>query len=132
MKIGLVRRGYSPTGGAEAYLLRLLPALAREGHEPHLISDTAWPEEALAGLHPRQTALAAKGPPAFADALREWRRSNTCDFLLSLERVWECDAYRAGDGVHAAWLERRRAHEAFWKAPLRRMYGKHRQLLHIE
>jgi UDP-glucose:(heptosyl)LPS alpha-1,3-glucosyltransferase len=27
--------------------------------------------------------------------------------LLSLERVWRCDVYRAGDGVHRAWLQRR-------------------------
>ncbi|MEY2482920.1 MAG: UDP-glucose:(heptosyl)LPS alpha,3-glucosyltransferase [Verrucomicrobiota bacterium] len=30
-----------------------------------------------------------------------------CDVLLSLERIWRCDVYRAGDGVHCAWLERR-------------------------
>src|SRR5947209_15232540 len=27
---------------------------------------------------------------------------------MSLERVWCCDVYRAGDGVHQAWLNRRR------------------------
>jgi UDP-glucose:(heptosyl)LPS alpha-1,3-glucosyltransferase len=27
--------------------------------------------------------------------------------LLSFERIWRCDVYRAGDGVHRAWLERR-------------------------
>ncbi len=26
---------------------------------------------------------------------------------MSLERIWRCDVYRAGDGVHRAWLERR-------------------------
>jgi UDP-glucose:(heptosyl)LPS alpha-1,3-glucosyltransferase len=26
---------------------------------------------------------------------------------MSLERIWRCDVYRAGDGVHKAWLERR-------------------------
>lgn len=30
-----------------------------------------------------------------------------CDVLMSLERIWRCDVYRAGDGVHRAWLERR-------------------------
>jgi UDP-glucose:(heptosyl)LPS alpha-1,3-glucosyltransferase len=43
---------------------------------------------------------------AFADALKKMAPGK-CDVLLSLERVWECDAYRAGDGVHRAWLERR-------------------------
>src|SRR5438105_10536635 len=26
---------------------------------------------------------------------------------MSFERIWRCDLYRAGDGVHRAWLERR-------------------------
>jgi UDP-glucose:(heptosyl)LPS alpha-1,3-glucosyltransferase len=42
----------------------------------------------------------------FADELEKVSRAN-CDVLLSLERVWRCDVYRAGDGVHRAWLERR-------------------------
>jgi UDP-glucose:(heptosyl)LPS alpha-1,3-glucosyltransferase len=36
---------------------------------------------------------------------------------MSLERVWSCDVYRAGDGVHRAWLNRRSA----LASPLRRV-----------
>jgi UDP-glucose:(heptosyl)LPS alpha-1,3-glucosyltransferase len=39
VKIGLVRRGYSPTGGAEKYLLRLATELASASHEVVLFSD---------------------------------------------------------------------------------------------
>ena len=43
MKIGLVRRGYSATGGAEAYLQRLAAALGALGHVPVLITTSEWP-----------------------------------------------------------------------------------------
>jgi UDP-glucose:(heptosyl)LPS alpha-1,3-glucosyltransferase len=50
--------------------------------------------------------LNARSPIAFADELEKMSREK-CDVLLSLERVWRCDIYRAGDGVHRAWLRRR-------------------------
>jgi len=49
MKIGFVRRGYSPTGGAEAYLRRLAAGVMAEGHAPVLIGSPEWPEEAWPG-----------------------------------------------------------------------------------
>ena len=58
--------------------------------------------------------------------------SADCDLLMSLERVWRCDVYRAGDGVHRAWLERR----AKVSGPLRRLLGalnrKHTGILRLE
>jgi UDP-glucose:(heptosyl)LPS alpha-1,3-glucosyltransferase len=55
-----------------------------------------------------------------------------CDAVLSLERVPRCDVYRAGDGVHAAWLRRRRVMEPGWRNALHRFNPKHRQLLALE
>src|SRR5207237_8799379 len=42
----------------------------------------------------------------FANELEQMRPQIRCDLLVSLERIWGCDVYRAGDGVHRAWLER--------------------------
>ena len=50
--------------------------------------------------------LKAKSAIGFADELEKMAGAN-CNVLLSLERVWRCDVYRAGDGVHRAWLQRR-------------------------
>jgi UDP-glucose:(heptosyl)LPS alpha-1,3-glucosyltransferase len=68
----------------------------------------------------------------FARALQALRPRERCDFLLSLERVFACDAYRAGDGVHAAWLERRAQFEPFWRPWLRRFNAKHNETLALE
>src|SRR5262249_24040878 len=104
MKLGLVRRGFSGTGGVEAYLRRFARTARAAGHEVVLLASGHWPEEAWEGEVHR---LAGRTPRSFADALRAAHPHAHCDLLFSLERVWACDACRAGDGVHAAWLERR-------------------------
>ena len=128
MKIGLVRRGYSATGGAEAYLCRFTAAAVAAGHSCVLFA-SEWPESAWAM---ERVQIAGKSPREFADALVAAKPRERCDFLYSLERVWQCDAYRAGDGVHASWLARRARFEPAWKPFFRRFSAKHRDLLEIE
>ena len=130
MNIGLVRRGYAATGGAEAYLKRFAQALLAAGHDCTLFTSAAWPREAWPG--PRIERLPGTSPLAFANALEKARAAAPCEYLFSLERVWSCDAYRAGDGVHRAWLERRASVEPFWKRWGRVFNPKHRQLLALE
>lgn len=128
MKIGLVRRGYSRTGGAEIYLRRFAEAAVAAGHECVLFSEQ-WPRVAWPFAY---VQVKSGSPRQFADALVAARAGKQCDFLFSLERVHTCDAYRAGDGVHAAWLERRARFEPAWKAWLRRLSAKHREILALE
>jgi UDP-glucose:(heptosyl)LPS alpha-1,3-glucosyltransferase len=52
--------------------------------------------------------------------------------LMSLERVWRCDVYRAGDGVHQAWLNRRRKFEMPLQRFVRGINRKHRDILQLE
>jgi len=128
MKIGLARRGYSATGGAEAYLKRLAAALAQRGHEPTLVCDDSWPEAEW--RWGERIAVQASSPKAFSratDALRDrW------DLLFSLERIARCDVYRAGDGVHAAWLKRRAKFEPPWQSLGRLANPKHLDVLSLE
>ena len=128
MKIGLVRRGYSRTGGAEAYLRRFAEAAVAAGHECVLFSEQ-WPRMAWPFAH---VQIVSDSPKKFADALVAARAQDECDFLFSLERIHTCDAYRAGDGVHAEWLERRARFEPFWKPWLRQYNAKHRETLALE
>lgn len=129
MKIGLVRRGFSPTGGAEAYLLRLARGLAEAGHEPWLITSVEWPHDCWPD---RDTVilLPAKGPMQFSRAVRD--TDLDVDVTFSLERVPGCDVYRAGDGVHAAWLRRRSQFEPAWKRWFHRFNPKHLALMALE
>ncbi len=128
MKLGLVRRGYSRTGGAETYLRRFAETAVATGHEVILFAEQ-WPAAEWPWAH---VQVHSRSPREFAVALHALRPRDRCDFLFSLERIFSCDAYRAGDGVHAAWLERRAEFEPFWKPLLRRLNTKHRQTLAIE
>ncbi len=130
LRIALVRRGYSPSGGAEAYLKRLAHGIVETGHEVQLIATDEWPEEQWPFGSVRR--LPAKTVIGFADELEQIRPQLRCDVLFSLERVWSCDVYRAGDGVHRAWLARRRKFEIPLKEFVRAASRKHRDLLHLE
>src|SRR5947208_10195470 len=45
LNIGFVRRGFSPSGGAEAYLRRVAGALVRAVQEATLFTTNNWPEK---------------------------------------------------------------------------------------
>ncbi len=128
MKIGFVRRGFSPTGGAEAYLRRLAAGVRAVGHGAVLIGSPEWPEGAWPGCD--VVRVAGRSPMGFARGVE--RAAGGCDVVFSLERVLRCDVYRAGDGVHAAWLERRGGLEPRWRRWVRGWQGKHRELLELE
>ena len=130
LRIAFVRRGYSPTGGAEAYLKRLARGVTEAAHAVQLIGTREWPEDEWPfGL---VTRLRAESVIGFADELGQIRPQLDCDVLFSLERVWSCDVYRAGDGVHRSWLARRGRFELPLKQFVRALNRKHRDLLQLE
>jgi UDP-glucose:(heptosyl)LPS alpha-1,3-glucosyltransferase len=127
-RVALLRRGWSATGGAEAYLLRLSAALAQAGVELRLfgsgVTATDWP-------HGEIVSLPGSDPLVFARAFAAQPRCED-ELLFSLERVPDCHVFRAGDGVHAAWLRRRRLFSPWWKNVWRGLSARHRQLLRLE
>ncbi len=130
LRIAFIRRGFSRSGGAEAYLKRLADGIVKAGHEVGLVTTNKWPgDEWPFGSIKRLRATSAI---AFADELEQLRPQLQCDILFGLERVWSCDVYRAGDGVHRAWLARRRKFEIPLKQFVRGASRKHRDLLELE
>jgi UDP-glucose:(heptosyl)LPS alpha-1,3-glucosyltransferase len=130
LSIGFVRRGYSQSGGAEAYLKRLANGLVEAGHEAQLITTEAWlqNEWPFGPIRRMQSGSVTE----FAYDLEKIRAQIRCDVLMSLERVWSCDVYRAGDGVHRAWLARRRTFELPLERFVRGLNRKHRDILQLE
>ncbi|HTD00710.1 MAG TPA: glycosyltransferase family 4 protein [Chthoniobacterales bacterium] len=130
LTIAFARRGYSPSGGAEAYLKRLAQGVVDLGHEARLVATDDWPtNEWSFGSITRVKANSAIG---FADELKTTRPQLSCDVLMSLERVWCCNVYRAGDGVHQAWLNRRRRFEMPLQRFVRSLNRNHRDILQLE
>jgi len=130
LSIGFVRRGYSQSGGAEAYLKRLAHGVVEAGHDAQLITAEAWPQNEWPFGPIRR--LQSGSVIEFASDLEKTRPRLRFDVLMSLERVWSCDVYRAGDGVHRAWLARRRNFELPLERFVRGLNRKHHDILQLE
>lgn len=113
MKIAIVRKRYNPFGGAERYLNLLAAHLHRQGHEVHIFANR-WADNRderiifhkvsmLGGLSLLKIWSFAA---AACFALRQFRG----DIILSNERLFSQDIFRASDGVHRTWLKIRMKH----------------------
>jgi UDP-glucose:(heptosyl)LPS alpha-1,3-glucosyltransferase len=114
VKIAIVRQRYNPYGGAERFVERALGALASEGAQVTLIT-RSWdgaPREGFQQItcDPKYSRLlggrAARDRSFAACAQAEMARGGF-DITQSHERIPGCMIFRAGDGVHAAWLAHR-------------------------
>jgi UDP-glucose:(heptosyl)LPS alpha-1,3-glucosyltransferase len=68
----------------------------------------------------------------FAWAAHRMSRRGDFDLVHSFDRTLRPDIYRAGDGCHQAWLDRRRAVEGGIARSLDRLNPLHRSLLSLE
>jgi UDP-glucose:(heptosyl)LPS alpha-1,3-glucosyltransferase len=133
MKIAIIRRKYTPTGGAELYAHRLLMALVQAGHEVHLFSQE-WidPNSGIKSHRVNSSRRRGNRVIDFALSVRKELIGFQCDCVFSLERTIFQDVYRAGDGVHRVWLRQRRKYAPWWKKPFVGFGAFHRQLLDME
>ncbi|MDD2740712.1 MAG: glycosyltransferase family 4 protein [Rhodocyclaceae bacterium] len=114
MKIAIVRQRYNPFGGAERFVERALSALLVEGAEISLIT-RSWAGAPLAGFrqiicdppYSRFWGGRAARDRSFAACAQREMADGGFDITQSHERIPGCMIFRAGDGVHAAWLQHR-------------------------
>ena len=94
-----------------------------------MLFSSEWPRAEWPG---ELVEVRERAPWRFADAIAALRPRERCDLVFSCERVWECDVYRAGDGVHVAWLARRAELEPRWRRWARVFNRKHPEQMAIE
>ena len=129
MNIGLVRRGYSDTGGAESYLKRFAGALAEGGQSSLLFTASskwtgAWPFG--------EVRVVAGESRAFADAFAAEEARSRCDTVSSPRAGFELRLL-PGRGRGARRVARTPGTlEPGWKARFRNLQPKHRALLELE
>ena len=128
-RIAFLRRRFSPTGGAERYLLRLASGLAAQGHRITLYCEDWSPRE-----NPFQEIrkIDSNDPVSYAQKVMAQPMRDRHDIVFSLERVPGCDLYRAGDGLHADWLAYRRAFYPVMGRIRTLLRSKNRQLCQLE
>lgn len=139
MKIAIVRQRYNPFGGAERFVERALATLAAQGAEVTLITRD-WAGAPAAGFrqvtcnppYSRLLGGRAARDQSFARAVQAEIATGRYDLVQAHERIPGCAIFRAGDGVHAAWL----AHRARALSPLQRLVQRyspfHRAVLAAE
>lgn len=108
MRLALIRQTYNPFGGAERFVERTLAALSQTPLEVTLIARHWQGESRHATLRCNPLYVGRLWRDwSFARVVQRHIRQGGFDLVQSHERIAGCDVFRAGDGVHATWLERR-------------------------
>ncbi len=118
LKIAFIRDEFDPYGGAENFLHMLSKRLAKKGAEVHLFV-RKWPAGGENGAI--RHLVPAPASPSFLRHLVFTRRvlrevaMHEFDIVQSHERMPGRVVFRAGDGVHARWLQIRSENATFLK-----------------
>ena len=110
MKIAVIRQKYVNYGGAEQFVSEYTTHLANAGHNIHIFANQWTPSN-----HPNIRVHPVRAIKlnsffrtlSFASFALRAVRAESFDIVQSHERTWCQDVYRAGDGCHREWLERR-------------------------
>jgi len=122
MHLGIVRFKYTPFGGAEKFIEKFIAQLAQSGEVKEVsIFSSGWSRQDPLELSKSRDLnvrvnfinIACSGVGRFfrhreflRKALIATKETKSLDVIQSHERLPGCDIFRAGDGVHAAWLDR--------------------------
>lgn len=118
LRLAIIRQRWNPFGGAERFVDRAVHALLARGVDVTLLARRWQSAEGLRTERLDPFYLGSVWRDAgFARAARAAVARGGYDLVQSHERIDCCHVYRAGDGVHRAWLERRaRAEGGAWRA----------------
>lgn len=137
MRIALIRKTYTPFGGAERHVAQFIEALRARGDDVHIYA-TRWQDASQSSnnvsVHHVPVVPAPRWAEAWSFAVRASRMAaeGGYDIVHSFDRVQSCDVYRAGDGVHREWLQRRRDAQPSWRRVLPSFNPLHQVYLTLE
>ena len=136
MRVAIVRQKYNPHGGAERFIERAMDVLATtEAVEPCVIARewTARPGIGFIACNPPYRTSLGRDR-AFAQGVLALLAApgTRFDIVQSHERIPGLPLFRAGDGVHATWLEQRARTLPVWKRLSVAANPYHRYILEAE
>lgn len=137
MKIAIIRRKFTPFGGAENFILRTSKALSGLGIKFFIISEL-WKQKK--GLSKDITWVSAKSYGffrfirflTFQNSVKKIISTNYFDLIQSHERLTGVDIYRLGDGIHAAWVDRIKKISPWYKKIWLNIDLYHQKIIRIE
>jgi len=135
VKLAIVRRRYAQFGGAERFIDTTMQAIAAAGIDLSIISES-W-SGAGGGKIKHMTVpsrgLTRRGRFAnFQHEVATLVSATKFDLVQTHERLLTADIFRAGDGVHAAWLARLAGEYGGVRATLRRLQPIHKLVTDTE
>lgn len=136
MRLAIVRKRFNPFGGAERFITTAAGALIARGVEVTVVTE-AWEGGEVAGLG-RLMLPKSRGMLRHRRLARFQRAAEAAvgaggfDLVQAHERMLGADLFRAGDGVHTAWVERLAAERGTIGAGLLRLDPMHRLIIATE
>src|SRR5579871_3401543 len=136
-KLILIKSRLSQIGGLEKYTWKIAEHFCKLGIDVTLLTSEnptppfQHPQLSLISF-PIHKALSVQKVTAFDQACSAYIRSHPADCVFSLDRNRHQTHLRAGNGVHAAYLQQRAKEEGWWKGMGFRINPLHRTLLRLE
>lgn len=116
LRLGVIRLRYDPFGGAERIIERTIRKLCEADLiEQVVIFSEEWSSAPIESLDKKIVLqkIPVHGITRFrrhlnfqANVLKSIKKYPQIDILQSHERITGCNIFRAGDGVHRAWVDR--------------------------
>ncbi len=130
-RVLFIKKRYSPFGGAEIYLSRIISQL-ENNFDIHILSER-WPLSPKINIHLLRKSRIFPDLFFALNALHFLKkRGNYFDLVISFDRCLKQDVYRSSDGCHLRWLEQRRFFETKTKHWVTRFNPKHRAIAWLE
>ncbi len=136
-KVALIKRRFGKFGGLEKYASRLTQAFSEQGCEIHILTADAPSAQKLSSsifIHkfPVDSFLSYRTLDLFDKATTRWLEKNPMDIVFGLDRSRYQTHLRAGNGVHASFLDMRRKTDSFLKQATYSINPLHKMILEIE
>jgi UDP-glucose:(heptosyl)LPS alpha-1,3-glucosyltransferase len=134
VKLAIVRRRHAAFGGAERFIDNIAGKLAAAGHQLAIVSES-WSSGAANIEHIKVPSggVTRRGKLAsFQRGVAAVVGRGNFDLVQTHERLLTADIFRAGDGIHAAWLARLAGEQGTLSDLARRLSGMHRLIAATE
>ena len=135
MKIAVIRQKFVNYGGAEQFVSGYTNQLANMGHEVHIFANQ-WTSSNNSNINIHAVRAIKRNSflrvLSFAWFALRLTSRESFDIVQSHERTWSQDVYRAGDGCHREWLEKRARYLPFIKRLFFRFNLFHQLVLRLE
>lgn len=114
LQVCLQSRHIGARGGLEKWSREIAEGFLKRGAEVHLLSVDPITHPHLQGVSlPSSKLFSHRRMQAFDASCIKWQKSHPMDIVFGMDRTSEQTHIRAGNGVHAAYLEKRKNIEGY-------------------